>query len=248
MNKACLLSTSILGACLTGVADAQTAIGSTFTIGAWADANQNDGMYHQAYFTDSQGGTLNAYSHSVAANDTDLGNPAYHLTVTSSASAAWTSAGAGTVAWRDMGWVHATRTSSGSKLNGFVVLNAPVWSYTFQATSNGYFAMDYDVRGTGNVFGLLGAKIQWSGVGGEQDLTNPYNPTANGTFVRSITAGTTYTVGLFNMGNVFTAPILRSDSGKMDADFNWRVTSVPEPASALGLLIGLPLIRRRRRS
>lgn len=227
-------------------AHAQTAISSTFSLGALADANQNDSGSHQQTYFQSQGSTLNPYSGSVTAVDNDLLNPGRTLRVTSSASAHWLHAGQGSVAWRGMGWQHNTIASSGSKLNGFVT-NQPVWSYTFTAATNGSFTMNYDVRGTGDTFGLLGAIIQWSGPGGNLDLTNSYNPAANGIFNRNLTAGTTYTVGLYNMGNVFTSPLPNTTTGSMDADFNWSVGAVPEPSTlaALGTLMVLGFRRRR---
>lgn len=238
-------STLCFFAVLSAVAPAQIAVSSTFNLGVYADANQYDSVSHWASFADQQVGTLNPYSQAISITDLDNANGG-SLTVTSGASANWTTAGQGSVAWRGMGWHHNTFTSSGSKLNGFVV-NAPVWSYTFQATIDAQFTMNYDVRGVGNVFGLLGAVIQWSGPGGNLDLTNPYNPAANGVFSRALTAGTTYTVGLYNMGNVFTAPIRRTDSGLMDADFTWEVAAVPEPSILATLGLWLLAMRRRRR-
>lgn len=231
---------------LPGVLSAQTPVSSTFQLGVWADANQNVAGNAQDFYTTSQGATLNPFSHSLSVTDLDSANGG-SLRVTSSASASWTSAAQGSVAWRGMGWIHDTFTSSGSKLNGFVI-PGPAWSYTFQASANGFFSMAYDVRGTGNVFGLLGAVIQWSGPGGNLDLTNPYNPAATGVFTRSLTAGTTYTVGLYNGGNVFTAPIRRTDSGMMDADFAWQIGAVPEPSTiAVMGFAAAALLRRRRR-
>ncbi|MCB8931809.1 MAG: PEP-CTERM sorting domain-containing protein [Fimbriimonadaceae bacterium] len=232
-----------LGAPLT---QAQIAIGSTFRLGVYADANQNDGSVHTDVFLDQQTGTLNAYAHSLSVTDFDAVNAGRSLTVTSSASANWVNAGQGSVAWRGMGWVHNTVTSSGAKLNGFV-LPGPVWSYTFQATSDGFFTMHYNVRGSGNLFGLLGAEIQWSGPGGGLDLTNSYDPNANGDFVRAVTSGTQYTVGVFNMGNIFTSPIPRNDFGAMDADFDWALTPVPEPSTTAVVLACAAMSRRRRR-
>lgn len=227
-------------------ANAQTAVSSTFSLGALADANQNDSGSHQQTYFQSQGATLNPYSGSVTATDSDLLNPGRNLKVTSSATAQWINAGQGSVAWRGMGWQHNTIASSGSKLNGFVT-NQPVWSYTFTSTTDSFFTMNYDVRGTGDVFGLLGATIQWSGPGGDLNLTNSYNPAANGVFTRSLTAGTTYTVGLYNMGNVFTSPLPNTTTGSMDADFNWSVGAVPEPSTlaALGTLMVMGVRRRR---
>lgn len=227
-------------------AQAQNVISSTFQIGAYADANQQNGGYQQDYIIRSQGATLNPYSGTVAVVDNDAVNPGKWLRVHSSASASWTDAAHGTVAWRNMGWEHNTIASSGAKLNGFVI-NGPVWSYTFQAVADSIFTMNYDVRATGDTFGLWGVRIEWNGPEGPLDLHNANTPVANGVFTRPMVAGTTYTVGVFNMGNIFTSPLLNTTAGSMDADFNWSIGPVPEPASvlALGGLLALTLRRRR---
>ena len=233
-------------ACLmVAQSQAQVAIGSTFQLGVYADANQNDFTSHTASFADQHFGSLNPFSHSLSIVDLDNAN-AGSLTVNSAASASWVNAGQGTVAWRGMGWIHNTKTNSGAKLNDFVI-PGPVWSYTFRATADGVFTMNYDVRGTGNLFGLLGAVIEWSGPGGNLDLKNSYDPTAHGIFTRSLVAGTNYTVGVSNMGNIFTSPIPRTDFGYMDADFDWRVGPVPEPSTIAGLVVGCAALFRRRR-
>ncbi len=224
----------------------QTAISSTFHLGVYADANQTNGGFHQDFLTLSQNGTLNPYSGSLAVTDEDMVHTGKSLTVRSSASASWTDVAHGSVQWRRMGWDHNTGAQSASKLNGFVV-NGPVWSYTFLATSDDTFSLNYDVRGSGMQFGLLGVTIEWSGPGGGLDLANPYTPVAHGLFSRTVTAGETYTVGLFNMGNIFTSLDPRVGSGYMDADFNWNVGPVPEPSSllALGGLIVVAIRRRK---
>lgn len=227
-------------------ANAQTALSSTFHLGAYADANQHNGGYQQDYITQSQGATLNSYSGTVGVIDYDAVHSGMWLRVHSSASASWADSAHGSVAWRNMGWEHNTIDSSGAKLNGYVI-NGPVWSYTFTATSDATFLMDYNIRGHGDTFGLWGARIEWSGPGGNLDLINPYDPTTQGTFMRSVVNGNTYTVGLFNMGNTFTSPLLNTTSGYMDADYNWQIGPVPEPSSmlALGGLVAMTLRRRR---
>jgi len=227
-------------------AQAQSVISSTFQLGAYADANQHSGAYQQDYIMQSQGATLNSYSGTVSVIDYDPVNSGKWLRVHSSASASWIDASHGSVAWRNMGWEHNTIESSGAKLNGYVI-NGPVWSYTFVATSNGTLTMDYDLRGHGDTFGLWGARIEWTGPGGNLDLINAYDPTTSGTFSRNIIAGNSYTVGVFNMGNYFSSPLLNTTSGYMDADFNWRIGPVPEPSSML-VLSGLALSMLRRRS
>lgn len=225
---------------------AQTVVSSTFQLGAYADANQHSGGYLQDFIIQSQGATLNDYSGTVSVIDYDAVHPGMWLRVHSSASASWTDSAHGAVSWRNMGWEHNTIDSSGAKLNGYVI-NGPVWSYTFVATSDATFLMNYDIRGHGDTFGLWGARIEWSGPGGNLDLVNPYNPTAQGTFMRSVVAGNTYTVGLFNMGNYFSSPLLNTTAGYMDADYTWEIGAVPEPATIWVAGAGLLALLRRRR-
>lgn len=226
------------------LSNAQTAIGSSFNLGVYADANQLDSNFQSDTYANSQGATLNPFAVSLSVTDSVAGG--HHVTTTSAASATWASAGQGTVLWRGMGWSHVSNSQTAAKLNGFVT-GAPVWSYTFLATANGTFTMNYDVRSSGDPFGLLGVVVEWSGVGGGQDLSNAFTPVAHGVFSRSLTAGSTYTIGLSNMGNIFTSADPRNDFGSMDADFNWTTSTVPEPASfcvvALG---GFALLRRRK--
>lgn len=230
--------------CLTA-ALGQIAVSSTFDIAVESDAAQLVSGNAMLTYSDSQGATLNPYSHSLSVTHTnDLGG---FVTTTSSAAAAWTNAGAGTVTFRDMGWVLASTLNHEAKLNNFFHA-VDVWSYTFTAGADGFFSMNYDVRGVGATFGLLGVVLHWSGMGGDLNLEDPYNPGAHGTFVRSISSGGTYTVGIKNSGNIFRAAgIPGTTSGHMDADFDWNITPVPEPASFAMLAIGsLALLRRRR--
>lgn len=231
---------------VANILQGQTPVSSTFMVGAHADANQNDGDFHEQILTFSQGATLNPYSATAHAHDNDLVNAGKSVDVTSTASASWLSSGEGTVTWRNMGWTHNTAAQTAVKLNSF---SLPVWSYTFIATTSGTFTLDYNVRGTGNKFGLLGAVIDWSGTGGGLNLINAYDPAAAGTFTRAVNAGSSYTVSLSNWGNKFTSIDPVTDSGMMDADFSWRLTSpVPEPASVAALLLGAAgLVRNRSR-
>lgn len=227
---------------------AQTPISSTFQLGVYADANQTNGGYQQDYLIQSQSGTLNPFGGSISVTDHDALHSGRSLTVRSAGSASWTDASHGLVQWRRMGWDHNTNAQSASKLNSFVV-SGPVWSYTFVAAVDSTFTLNYDVRGSGMTFGLLGAMIEWSGTGGGLDLTDPHNPAAVGQFSRAVTGGQTYTIGLSNMGNIFTSLDPRVGSGTLDADFNWSIGPVPEPSSlvALGGLLMMSLRRKQRK-
>lgn len=133
-------------------------------------------------------------------------------------------------------------------MNNFL-LGMNVWSYTFEATQDGFFSLNYNVTSVGFGFGLLGIVIHWSGSGGDLDLENASDPTANGTFVRGVTTGSTYTVGIQNKGNIFGSAGQELSEGHLNGDFSWEVGPVPEPSAIAGLLIGgSGLLLRRRRS
>lgn len=231
--------------CAFGKLAAQTAVSSTFRISTYADANQHVGGYQASTYFDQQGGTLNSFAGSLSVQDFDSVNSGKSVLVTAQASAHWVDAGHGNVAWRNMGWTFNTATSAGAKVNGLHI-DAPVWSYTFQATENGQFQLDYNVWATGDPFGLWGLRIDWSGPSGGLDLSDANDPTRNGTFTRTLTAGNTYTVGLYNMANVFVAPMLITRTGHLNADFNWRVVPVPEPSAMFALGLGAMLLLRRK--
>ena len=58
----------------------------------------------------------------------------------------------------------------------------PIRTYTFMADTDGTFVMSYDVIGTGDLFGLQGWDIAWSGSGGGLNLEYAFDPVANGIF------------------------------------------------------------------
>jgi len=237
----------VAATCAAIHASAQVPVSSTFQIGVSADINQLTNGYQLDTLSASQLGTLNPYSGSLSVQDSDPVNAGHSVTATSAASASWVDAGHGSVAWRNMGWKFDTVTNAEATLNGFV-LSAPVWSYTFKADQNGSFHLNYDVRGMGDTFGLLGLQIDWSGVEGGLSLVNVSDPTTSGTFSRPLVAGETYTVGLSNMANVFVNQDPTTRSGHMDADFGWRIQTVPEPTTLVGFagLVALSLRRKKQ--
>lgn len=242
LSSAAVISAAIL----TPAAFGQTVISSAIVVAVSADANQLDGSISEQVVTDSQSATIHDLAGVASRTNNDQVNSGRWLTVDSQASAHWNSASSGTVTWRNMGWTTNTIVQTGSKLNSFVS-NAPVWEYTFRADGDGTFVLNYNVSSTGDPFGLLGLVIEWSGAGGGLDLTNAYNPAANGTFTASLTAGTTYTIGLANSGNIFTAAFDRQHSDHMNADFDWNIQAVPEVDSMIPLSFALVVFALRRR-
>ncbi|HRI44495.1 MAG TPA: PEP-CTERM sorting domain-containing protein [Fimbriimonadaceae bacterium] len=240
------LSAVVLAAGICTGASAQIALSSTFDIAVEADADQNAPGVAFDSFSAFQFGTLNPYSHSLLVTDTVPG--AGYVTTTSSAAATWTSSGAGTVTFRNMGWTRDSLNMHEAKMNNFLA-GMDVWSYTFEATQDGFFSLNYNVSYVGFGFGLLGIVIHWSGPGGDLDLENASDPTANGTFVRELTNGSTYTIGIQNKGNIFASAGQELSEGHLNGDFSWEVSPVPEPATMAGLLIGgLGLLLRPRRT
>ncbi|RYG22841.1 PEP-CTERM sorting domain-containing protein [bacterium] len=121
-----------------------------------------------------------------------------------------------------------------------------VWTYTFVATSDGTFTMDYDVFAAGDKFGLQGIVIHWDGPGGNLNLADAFDPTTSGSFVRALTNGVMYTVGVGSYSNL-SADAGTTSAGNFNADLNWKIESVPEPATLGVLAVGLlPCLRRKR--
>jgi len=118
--------------------------------------------------------------------------------------------------------------------------------------------MDYDILGSGALFGLSGYTLSDdfdSNAGGP--VTNQYDPSSSGIFEGGLTAGQTYTVSLSNNGNIqfvsYDIPVNGLQlPGSVTADFDWSIqgaSSVADGGTTIAMLGGaifaLAALRRR---
>lgn len=166
-----------------------------------------------------------------------------------SGGATWAADGlSGTVSFTNVGWDVANGRSSAVDLRS----GGSDWTYTFVADTDGVFSIDYSVVGRGDLFGLWGWYVGWSGVGGDiLSVLDAFQPTRSGTASRELAAGQTYTIRLWNNANLAGDQGLFS-AGSMSGLFDWRITpapsTVPEPGSlSLVFAASLALFALRRR-
>ncbi|HZZ66745.1 MAG TPA: PEP-CTERM sorting domain-containing protein [Phenylobacterium sp.] len=204
--------------------------------------------------------TLNT---SVNATVTARGFNADHTDYVSSfgtAQATWASANSGAVDFTNYGWDFSVNNQANTPSAADVDFDRPGsgndWTYTFTATGNGEFVMDYDVVGTGTVDGLQGWNINFSGPGGGLLLTGVLpipDPTQSGVFTRALVAGQTYTVSLDGNPNIEDGNFSANFAGSMNGTFDWSIRDgVPEPTCWALMLTGFfgmgALLRARRRT
>ncbi|MGL4543142.1 MAG: hypothetical protein ACRCUI_11590, partial [Polymorphobacter sp.] len=110
-----------------------------FNSDIWWVLQNSIGASAVATVVDGNGGTITAHSN------------AYGL---------WSSATAGTVQMIDFGW-----DFTGGAIGHAEVNQGTNWEYYFTPTSNAVLTWNYNVWGTGNVFGLWGFQLYVDGVG-----------------------------------------------------------------------------------
>ena len=191
--------------------------------------------------------TESAFAKATAGNDS--------VTTSGSAVATWTSVDSGSVQFDRYGWQFHVADPANAPDASDLVANrgGDDWTYTFTATQNGQINLNYNVSvASGDPFGLWGWSIDWSGPGGGLPVTNPFDPTASGTFTRAVVAGQTYTIGLNGNPNVSFQGAPGDYSGFMDGQFDFTIvgSGVPEPGAWSLMIVGLGLaggaLRRRR--
>jgi len=198
--------------------------------------------------TVSQAGTTNPLTATSSATATDGTTSIQTL---ASATATWSSSSAGSVMFTDVGWIVSNEFFGDARASDGID-----WRYTFTATANGLFTLNWAITTdprTTDPLGLNGFYFQISSVFGVTDL----DLDTSGVLTRPLTAGNTYTVFIQNDAQISGG--LGTRTAFMDAQFDWNitdasVTAVPEPGTlsllALGLAAGvwrLRLANGRRR-
>jgi hypothetical protein len=178
-------------------------------------------------------------------------------------TAAWASADEGTIDVVDHGWTFTGVTGDevDAEAYAYAPADKPDWTYTFTATADSVFELDFNLLGNGALAGLGYWYVSFGDIAGPADTTAlatgfaPNSP-LTGHYARNLTAGQTYRVALRNDESYgLTLPLDVPVAGKETGRFNWRIvteggSAVPEPASWALMIGGFGLagasFRRRR--
>jgi len=153
-----------------------------------------------------------------------------------SGSATWVSDTAGSVAFENYHWdLNAPSfVYNAAWLNGHP--GGVDWSYTFIAGPNEMFTLNYNMTFGGDAFGLCCWEffIDGSSIGPFEQV--------RGTYSFALVNGQQYTVSLSNNSNLSTIGALDDYTSRMDGQFDWSISAVPEPSSMIILATGLTLL------
>jgi hypothetical protein len=212
---------------------------STATFGSQVDSDQD---------TDAWGIVLSPLAIGTSSAVLDIANqPLVEAGGTGAAS--WFDANHGSVNFSDVGWTFYTDGANGP--NGASVLssNNRNWRYQFLAEQDGYYRLHGNIVGQGsNLVGLNGFSVELFG-GPESfqgvDYLNSVDPTASFDFEANVTGGHVYTATIFSQANIGGGT---ARTTYMDAEFNWRISAIPEPSSLIvAAVVGAAFCVVRRR-
>jgi hypothetical protein len=161
------------------------------------------------------------------------------ISVGGSGTATWDSADKGSVVFTDFGWTY--NNTSGA---AYLSYSNQSWKYKFTATEDGIFRMHANIVGEGSdLFGLNGFNFGlYGGPESNQpayDVLDAYDPNKVWDFSGHVTSGATYTALLESQANISAGSTL-SITALMDAQFDWQILPIPEPATVtLALLLAI---------
>lgn len=176
------------------------------------------------------------------------------VTTHGDAAATWASANEGSVTFTNYGWDFNAPATFDAQSDLRSNRGGADWSYTFTALGDGLFTMNYAVVGAGQLFGLQGWEIGFTGVGAGGPTRDFFDPAASGTLFGQLISGQEYTVTLDGHPNISGGGVY---SGEVSGQFDWRITeqivgsAAPEPSTWALMIAGFGMagvVARRRRA